>query len=112
MSFDKVNRFGLPEEFEEIDVNLNKLLFHVQPSQLHTLITIVQALTAPDESGDGGKGGTIPLHRLEMERSRAIEQDKQLEAIMQRSVILNDKLGIAHHRKKRHCRSNDCRRKR
>ena len=55
---------------------------------MHALISIIAALTQTNDHD----GGTIPLHRLEMERSRAIEQDKNLEVMMQRSVIMQDRL--------------------
>ena len=40
LCFDNVNRFGFPTEFEVIDINLNKLLFHCQPSQVSLLLFI------------------------------------------------------------------------
>ena len=41
LCFDNVNRFGFPTEFEVIDINLNKLLFHCQPSQVSLPFFIV-----------------------------------------------------------------------
>ena len=41
LCFDNVNRFGFPTEFEVIDINLNKLLFHCQPSQVSLLFFIL-----------------------------------------------------------------------